>query len=49
MAKKMPGWPVTYENEDFIDVALGQLDGVGGLDAAAISENIDFTLMVLRR
>jgi hypothetical protein len=42
----IPGWPVTYENEDFVSVALGQLDGVGGLDVAAISENNNFTLMV---
>jgi hypothetical protein len=42
----LPGWPVIYQGEDFVDIALGQLNGSAGLEVAAISEENNYTLMV---
>jgi hypothetical protein len=32
----LPGWPKIHNGEEFLDVAVGQLDGTGGDDVAAI-------------
>jgi hypothetical protein len=32
----LEGWPKIYGDEEFMDIAVGQLDGEGGLDVAAI-------------
>jgi hypothetical protein len=32
----IPNWPVVNVGEEYMDVAVGQLDGVGGMDVAAI-------------
>jgi hypothetical protein len=42
----LPGWPAIYPGEDFVDIALGQLNGSTGLEVAAISQYNNYTLMV---
>jgi uncharacterized repeat protein (TIGR01451 family) len=34
------GWPKTVLSERFLDVAVGQLDGLGGMDVAAIGRGV---------
>jgi hypothetical protein len=40
------GWPVNKPGEDWVRVAIGQLDGSRGVDIAVISERTPTTLMV---
>jgi uncharacterized repeat protein (TIGR01451 family) len=37
-------WPVTYPDEEFMDVAVGQLDGISGMDIAAIGRGVTGSL-----
>ena len=43
----LPGWPVSYPDEYFMDVAVGQLDGHNGMDVAAIGEGMHGSLFAL--
>jgi len=42
----LPGWPVRVLGEEFIDLAVGQLDGKGGMDVAAIGMAIPGCLYI---
>ena len=45
--QNLPGaWPVVIPGEDFMHIAVGQLDGIGGLDIAAIGIGYSGSLYV---
>jgi hypothetical protein len=46
MGNDITGWPKHVEGENFVDVAIGQLDGLAGVDVAAISMGTTATLFV---
>jgi hypothetical protein len=39
-SSNLTGWPKNFTNEEFVDIALGNLDGTPGLDIAALSSTL---------